>query len=438
VHPSSHVRSRTPLGVIVAILLCVVAAVPALADTTFVRTVDGERREVTVSTRNLQQTTYVPLADVANALGGSMRALASTTHVSLGLSTAVIGTNQRRVDSSNARFDLQYPLIHENGQSFVAAADVPVLFSQAFAVQVSQEAARTPAPEPEQEPAPEPGPEEASPLLEPSPLEPLAPAEQAPAEQAPATAPETLEQLESLEPLQPRAPASEAAPEPEAETPPLLATTTPRIRGNVVVIDAGHGGSDPGFASGNSPPEKDVTLQVALEVRRILEETTNLRVHLTRTEDVDLSIRHRVDLANQQQGNLLVSIHTGASPSAEAQGFEVFFPLSAGGLTRVGGLPRTRGLLGEPIRDHALESSAAARAIAASVEARSRVELRGTSQVPLRMTANLNMPCVLVELGYLSNTQERARLATSAHQRELAEGIAAGIAAVMGAATGGA
>jgi len=90
----------------------------------------------------------------------------------------------------------------------------------------------------------------------------------------------------------------------------------------IVVIDAGHGGKEPG-AVGNGLREKDITLEISTEVaRRLQEEYEGVRCLLTRSTDLHLELEDRTDMANRAKADLLLSIHVNAGGGAG--GFESF------------------------------------------------------------------------------------------------------------------
>ena len=91
-----------------------------------------------------------------------------------------------------------------------------------------------------------------------------------------------------------------------------------------VVLDAGHGGAD-GGAVGSFLKEKDVTLDIALRVKRLLNMVMpNVRVVLTRDNDAFVSLEQRVNIANNAQGDIFLSLHINSSKDKEARGFEVY------------------------------------------------------------------------------------------------------------------
>ncbi|MHC4562415.1 MAG: N-acetylmuramoyl-L-alanine amidase family protein [Planctomycetota bacterium] len=176
-----------------------------------------------------------------------------------------------------------------------------------------------------------------------------------------------------------------------------------RRRGRPVVIDAGHGGKDPGAPAVNGVKEKDVNLPVALDVARLLEKR-GVRVILTRSEDVFVELNERAAIANRARAKLFVSIHSdSAGENRSARGHTLF-------------VART------PQRKSVDLADAIGREMSAA-----GVASRGVREENLRVLVRTSCPSVLVELGFLSNPHEAAALARREYQRRLARAVADGI-----------
>lgn len=91
-----------------------------------------------------------------------------------------------------------------------------------------------------------------------------------------------------------------------------------------IVIDAGHGGHDPGAVGPNNLYEKDVVLDIALKLRDILAGNPNYEIFLTRDKDVFIPLEQRTAIANSKNADLFVSIHANASPRRAAKGIETY------------------------------------------------------------------------------------------------------------------
>jgi len=91
-----------------------------------------------------------------------------------------------------------------------------------------------------------------------------------------------------------------------------------------IVIDAGHGGHDPGAVGPNKLYEKDVVLDIALKLRELLQKNPNYEIFLTRDKDVFIPLEQRTAIANSKNADLFVSIHANASPNRAAKGIETY------------------------------------------------------------------------------------------------------------------
>ena len=91
-----------------------------------------------------------------------------------------------------------------------------------------------------------------------------------------------------------------------------------------IVIDAGHGGHDPGAVGPNKLYEKDVVLDIALKLRELLQKNPSYEIFLTRDKDVFIPLEQRTAIANSKNADLFVSIHANASPSRAAKGIETY------------------------------------------------------------------------------------------------------------------
>ncbi len=219
----------------------------------------------------------------------------------------------------------------------------------------------------------------------------------------------------------------------------------------VVIIDAGHGGNDPGTVGISGVREKDVALAVARELADILSLDPGIEVHLTRDEDRYLAPWRRgemaMDLKGQRTG-VFLSIHANAMPGdSVTRGFEVYFlsearteherrvaamenaaPAAADVSFRVVDDRELDGILKELMNLDAHHwSSVFAESVRQGMTSVPNTRDLGVRQAPLAVITNTLMPGILVELGYLTNRTEESRLVQSVHQRSLAWGIAEGI-----------
>ncbi len=215
-----------------------------------------------------------------------------------------------------------------------------------------------------------------------------------------------------------------------------------------VVIDPGHGGSESGAVGSTGLMEKDVVLDVASRLARMLRDQAGLEVYLTREGDQMLPLTSRTALANHQQADLFVSLHANASTSSGARGSETYF-LSAEATdvearnlaaleNRVAAAVSNPAAAGEGLEmilwdlaqtEFLLESSRLAERIQEELNRLLNTPNRGIKQAPFRVLEGATMPAVLVEMAFITNPEEellllkesfRERIATALYRSVLA------------------
>lgn len=189
------------------------------------------------------------------------------------------------------------------------------------------------------------------------------------------------------------------------------------LQGVKVVVDAGHGGKDPGANRGPST-EKAINLGVATELARILR-AQGAEVVMTRATDRFISLDERAAISNRERPDAFISIHVNAARSDSARGLEIYRATHRGGGHR---------------RDKLAESSRLANAVYAHLEDVSPARDRGVKPSPgWRVLKKNAHPAILVELGFISNPAERHMLEDGGYQAKLAAAIARGVADYAGA-----
>lgn len=192
----------------------------------------------------------------------------------------------------------------------------------------------------------------------------------------------------------------------------------------MVVLDPGHGGQDSGTMK-NGMTEKDLTLDVARRVERLLQER-GLVVALTRGDDHYVSLQDRATMANNQPESVFVSIHFDEAGRSAATGIETYYAAHPISLPdRIASwLPFLQRTSSEPPN---LESQSLAGSIQESLVARTQATNRGTRPQQFFVIANVRHPAVLVEGGFLTNKDDVVRLANDDYREQMAIGIADGI-----------
>jgi N-acetylmuramoyl-L-alanine amidase len=209
----------------------------------------------------------------------------------------------------------------------------------------------------------------------------------------------------------------------------------------IVALDAGHGGSNYG-APTQSPEifEKHITLSLAKKIQTILSKEKGLRVVLCRTTDTLIPIRTRVRCANRSKARLFLSLHANAAGPQDGPGSQRGFDLFILPVDEVEKEAARKGLLAESddeaawegfrTRNHAIQSLAAARRIEwRLVDALGQDRNRGIKQkgATLDILQGLDMPAVLVEVGFLDHQEEGAFLLTEKAHNIIAQALAGAI-----------
>ena len=191
------------------------------------------------------------------------------------------------------------------------------------------------------------------------------------------------------------------------------------VLNKVVYLDAGHGGYDPG-ASYFGISEKSLTLAIQSRVKAKLE-SEGYQVVTTRTSDTYVDLTDRSRAVNASESDIFVSIHINASGSSAAQGIETYYYQPyAEYPSRINATYHAN-----PTR--LSMSDTLANAIQSSLINATGAQNQGVKRQTFAVLRETTAPAVLLELGFLSNPQEAARLNTSAYQETLANAIVAGI-----------
>ncbi|MCK4304454.1 MAG: N-acetylmuramoyl-L-alanine amidase, partial [Candidatus Eisenbacteria sp.] len=215
----------------------------------------------------------------------------------------------------------------------------------------------------------------------------------------------------------------------------------------IVIIDPGHGGRDPGVVTRRARlKEKDVVLDVALRLKRVLDPEAGVEVRLTRDQDMFLGLRDRVVRSEALGGDLFLSIHVNGCRQQAARGAEVFF-LSLRGATSAAArelealensVDATQDpMLGEMAElpfavdllqtDTILRSSFLAETILDALDQSGLAATRGVKQANFAVLRSCRLPSALIELGFMSNPEDARKLGSASHRQALAETIAIGL-----------
>lgn len=177
------------------------------------------------------------------------------------------------------------------------------------------------------------------------------------------------------------------------------------LQNRIIVIDPGHGGKDPGAVS-NGYNEKSIVLKVGNLVGQKLR-AAGADVRQTRTTDKFLELQEIVNFTNRNEAEIFVSIHVNSFGSSTAHGTETYYSVSAGDMYK---------------EDHDLATF-----INSQIVKNANMYNRGIKTAPFYVTRNVIIPAVLVELGFISNDTDRAKLVSDKYVEIYAESIYQGI-----------
>jgi N-acetylmuramoyl-L-alanine amidase len=206
-----------------------------------------------------------------------------------------------------------------------------------------------------------------------------------------------------------------------------------------IVIDAGHGGHDPG-AHGNGINEAELTLDVAQRLQALLEKQRGFEVVMTRDTDEFIPLQERTAIANREGADLFLSIHANASRNAQAHGIETYFLNFATNPEAEAVAARENAASGQAM--HSLPDIVKAIALnnkinesrdfAAAVQKSMVTHLNsknhsvrdlGVKQAPFVVLIGATMPSVLAEISFLTNKQDGTQLKAQAYRQQIAQAL---------------
>jgi N-acetylmuramoyl-L-alanine amidase len=221
-----------------------------------------------------------------------------------------------------------------------------------------------------------------------------------------------------------------------------------------VVIDAGHGGKDPGAIGPSGVMEKDIVLDIARRLRALMQQERQWRVTLTRDTDIFIPLDERTAIANSKGADLFVSIHANSAERPEAQGIETYFldlandeqsmrvaaRENATTLSKVSDLQRIlRDLqMTSKRNESSLLAGAVQQALVQAPNGGRNGRDLGVKHAPFLVLMGAEMPSILVETGFVSNPGEERKLADPKYRAQAARAIFDGIKEYFAAANGGA
>jgi N-acetylmuramoyl-L-alanine amidase len=214
----------------------------------------------------------------------------------------------------------------------------------------------------------------------------------------------------------------------------------------IIVLDAGHGGDDPGAIGPNGTKEKDINLKIIHDLKSIFDNNNDYKVILTRDDDIFIPLAERTNIANKYNADLFISVHCNATINRDAGGFEIYYlsenatdheaeatailensvlKLESRLKKRV--VPLEKLLSSMIINEYINESSELSGFILAETMNRVKIQKRGVKQASFFVLKGARMPAVLVESAFLSNYSEEAKLGLKKFRAAVADSIYEGV-----------
>ena len=214
---------------------------------------------------------------------------------------------------------------------------------------------------------------------------------------------------------------------------------------DTIIIDAGHGGKDPG-AIGHNQKEKDITLDIAKKLGNLIKRNLGLNVVYTRTEDDFVPLWKRTKIANSAEGKLFISIHVNSTAhSSSTRGYETYLLRPGKTDNAIEVVERENAVIDLEQAAHKYVDFTNENYIIASMAQntfmkesedlaaliqehlkktfKNKTKNRGVKQAGFHVLVGATMPNVLIEVGFLSNKQEAYNLSKSYYKRQIAESI---------------
>ena len=221
------------------------------------------------------------------------------------------------------------------------------------------------------------------------------------------------------------------------------------LREVVVAIDAGHGGKDPGASGLNGTREKDITLQIARKLEKLIARQPGMKPAMIRSTDRFMRLRDRIDKAHDMKADLMISLHADSFPDKRARGASVY-ALSVGGATsesarilaeKENSVDALFGNVSLKDKDEIVQQVLLDLSLTGTIQSSldigsevltelnkvGRVHKKKVQQAAFAVLKAPNIPAILLETAFISNPREERNLRSSAHQNKLAKAILRGV-----------
>lgn len=240
---------------------------------------------------------------------------------------------------------------------------------------------------------------------------------------------------------------SASEPQPELKAVPVAEKPARPARDIVVVVDAGHGGHDPGAHGARGLREKDVTLAISQRLVRLINNEPNMHAVLTRSDDRFLGLRERMERARSASADLFISIHADAAMNRSARGSTVYVlseKAASDEASRRLAARENAALIGgvelgdkDPVLASVLMDLSQNASISSSISIGGAIlgEMAGLGHLhrntvqhaPFMVLKSPDVPSVLIETAYISNPDDERDLGSAKHQEKLARAVLGGI-----------
>lgn len=237
-------------------------------------------------------------------------------------------------------------------------------------------------------------------------------------------------------------------PQPSLEATPAKPPAGQTQRAVKIVIDAGHGGKDPGAVGKKGLREKDVALNIVRMVRERLSAKFNGKIILTRDRDVFIPLVERTGIANKEDADIFISIHLNASPKRAANGVETYILSLAKSEEARRLAARENSTSAESVGDLEFilndllktaktnDSGRLAEIVQKNLVSKiriknSKIRSNGIKGAPFYVLVGTRMPSILVEVSFISNLEEEKRLRDPKYLSDIVDGITSGIIEYM-------
>jgi N-acetylmuramoyl-L-alanine amidase len=211
-----------------------------------------------------------------------------------------------------------------------------------------------------------------------------------------------------------------------------------------VVIDPGHGGHDTGTIGPNGLMEKDLVLDIAVKLGKMITQQLAAEVVYTRSGDIFIPLEERTKIANNEKADLFVSIHANSSPEKTATGVETYYfnltadkagldlatrenAASASSISDLGSLLHKAVLQTKLEESREFAQKVQASLWTSSLKINTKSRDRGIRQAPFVVLIGATMPSILAEIGFVSNPHDERLLRRSDQRQKIAEGLFKGI-----------